>query len=172
MTRDDAVRIAAGRTLPIVVLRAAGVAVAAASFLLVPVPYAVVVVCLALVGAALPATFATWAALVVLVLTRLQAPVALDGTASALLAVVHLMHVIGGLQLALPLGGRIRLRALASPARRWLVLQVPAQALLLAALAATRLPLHGLVPAGAVAVAVAVVVLVMVVLVRALAVRR
>jgi len=172
MTREDTVHLAAGHTLPLLILRVAGVAAAAASFFLIPVPYAVLVVGLAIVGAALPTTFATWAALVVLTLVRLAAPVALDGSASALLVIVHLMHVIGGLQLGLPLRGRIRLRALAAPARRWLMVQLPAQALLLAALAATRLPLHGLLPAGAVAVAVAVGVVVMVVLVRALAVRR
>lgn len=172
MRRDDPVRIAAGRTLPLPMLRIAGVVVAAASFFVVPVPYAILVVCLAAVGAVVPATFTTWAAIVVLAFAHLAQPLALDGRAAVLLAIAHALHVLAGLQLVLPLMGRIRLRALAAPARRWLAVQVPAQALLLLALAATRLPLSGLLPAGVVAVAAALCVVIMVVLVRALTARR
>jgi len=172
MTRDDTVQVAAGRTVPLLVLRAAGVVVAAASFVLVPLPYAVVVVALAVVGAIVPGTFTTWAAIVVLALAQLAAPLAVDGRANVLLLAVHLLHVIGGLSLVLPTFGRIQLRAFAAPARRFLLLQVPAQVLLLLGLAARSLPLAGLLPAGAVAVAAAATVAVMVVLVRAVTARR
>ncbi|WEG10204.1 hypothetical protein PU630_06530 [Microbacterium horticulturae] len=170
MTRDQDVRISVGRTVPLWSLRAAGVVVAAASFFLVPVPYAIIVVCLATVGAAVPATFTTWAAIAVLALAELgQAP---DAGASVFLLVAHLLHVIGGLQLALPWKGRLQLRALAAPARRWLMLQVPAQVLLVLALLARSLPLSGVLPAGAVVVVTAAAIVLMVVLVRVLAARR
>lgn len=170
MTRDRDVRIAVGRTVPLWTLRAAGVVVSAASFFLIPVPYAILVVVLAAIGAVVPATFTTWAAIAVLALAQLGQP--LDARASLFLVIVHLLHVIGGLQLALPWTGRLQVRALVSPARRWLTLQVPAQVLLVLALLARGLPLHGMLPAGAVAVATAVGIVAMVVLVRALAARR
>ncbi|QAY61549.1 hypothetical protein ET475_17305 [Microbacterium protaetiae] len=172
MTRDDTVRITAGRTVPLPLIPAAGVVVAAASFLLIPLPYAIIVVCLAAVGALVPRTFTTWAAIVVLALAQLAHPLAFDARANALLLVVHLLHVIGALSLALPATGRLQLRALVGPARRWLLLQLPAQALLLIVLAAIGLPLGGVVPAGAVAIVAAVCVVAMVVLVRLLAARR
>lgn len=172
MTREEAVQIAAGRTLPLWAIRVAGVAVAAASFVVLPLPYALLVVGLAAVGAIVPATFTTWAAIVVLAFAQLAQPLAVDARAVVLVAVVHLLHVIGGLQLALPPTGRIRLRALAAPARRWLAVQVPAQVGLLLALAATRVPLRGLLPAGVVAVGASVCVVIMVVLVRLLSARR
>jgi hypothetical protein len=51
MTREEDVQIAVGRTVPLWTLRAAGVVVAGASFFLVPVPYAIIVVVLAAIGA-------------------------------------------------------------------------------------------------------------------------
>jgi hypothetical protein len=170
MTREQDVQIAVGRTVPLWTLRAAGVVVAAAAFFLVPVPYAIIVVILAAIGAVVPATFTTWAAIAVLALAQLGQP--LDAWASLLLVIAHLLQVIGGLQLALPWNGRLQLRALVSPARRWLMLQVPAQVLLVLALLARGLPLNGALPAGAVAVATAVGIVAMVVLVRVLAARR
>lgn len=172
MMRDDTVRIAAGRTLPLPLVRVAGVVVAAASLLLVPLPYAVIVVCLAALGMAVPASYAMWAAIVVLAVARLTTPLAFDGRANLLLLIVHLMHVLGALALVLPWSGRIRVRALAAPARRWLVVQLPAQALVTLVVAASGLALRGVFPAGAVVIAAAVCVVVMVVVVAVLVSRR
>jgi len=173
MRQADPVQLEARRTIPLVVLRVAGVVLAAASFMLIPLPYAIVAVCLALVGALLPASLMTWGAIVVMTLSLLAHPLALDGRAHALLLAVHLLHVLGGLALALPALGRLQLRALVGPGRRWLLLQLTAQALLLLAeLAATHLPRLVPGPAGAVVIASALCVIAMVILARVLTSRR
>lgn len=167
-----AVQITAGRTLPLWTLRAGLIVAAAASFLLIPVPFAVVTTGLAVVGALLPTSLLTWASLVVLALTHLAEPLALDGRANAVVLIVHVMHVLGGLSMALPLVGQITLRALIAPARRWLAVQVPAQMLLTLAIVAASAPRSGVVPAGAVAIGSAIAVVVMVVLLRVRMARR
>ncbi|GAA3769397.1 hypothetical protein GCM10022240_22250 [Microbacterium kribbense] len=163
----------AAASVPLMALRAAVVVVAGAAFALAPPPYAIAALVMALAGAIWPTSLLTWGALLVVALAQLgHLPTAGDWHPYLALVVVHLLHALGSLTLALPARGVLQLRALARPARRWLLVQVPAQVLLVVGLLAQRMPREGLVPAGLVAVAAAVCAVAIAVLLRALAPRR
>ncbi|UUT35227.1 hypothetical protein [Microbacterium elymi] len=89
-----------------------------------------------------------------------------------MLALVHALHVLGGLNLALPALGRVRLRVLAHPARRYLVVQVVAQPVLFAGLVLAQAPVRDALPPAAVVLATAVCAVAVVVVLRVLAARR
>ncbi|MHA7986474.1 hypothetical protein ACX9R5_11755 [Rathayibacter sp. CAU 1779] len=109
-----------------------------ASLLLVPEPFAVVSAALALLGAVLPASLAAWGTALVIGLAQLARPAdAADWHPYAVLAVVHLLHVLGAVTLVVEPFGRMQVRALARPLTRWIVIQVPAQAVLAATLVLT-----------------------------------
>ncbi|NNC10521.1 hypothetical protein HII28_01285 [Planctomonas sp. JC2975] len=107
----------------------------AASFLLVPEPFTVISAGLALLGTVLPASLAAWGAALVIGLAQLARPAdAADWHPYAVLAVVHLLHVLGAMTLVVEPVGRMQVRALGRPLRRWIVIQVPTQAVLAATL--------------------------------------
>ncbi|WP_029145092.1 hypothetical protein [Microbacterium luticocti] len=162
-----------GRGIPLPLLRGAAVLVSCAAFAAVPAPYAIAVVALTALGALLPTTLATWGAVLVVGLGQLLHPGWLATPAPFVaLALAHALHVLGGFGLALPGRGRLQLRALIAPARRWLVVQLVAQPVLAAALLVQHAPVRALLPAWAVVIVTALCAVVIVVLLRLLAARR
>lgn len=161
------------RTVPTVAVRAIVVVVACAAFAMLPRGYALLAVGLAVLGALLPTSLAAWGAALVIGLAQLTHPATLtDWRVYAAVAVVHALHVVAGWTLVLPVRGRLRPRVLWPSLRRWLVIQVPAQAAVAGALALQMLPVRPAVPAGAMAVAAAGCAVVIVILLRVLAARR
>jgi len=164
-------RVVEAVAVPLVLLRVLPVALAAAGFALIPVPYAIGALVLAGVGAVLPGTLATWGAAVVLAATQLLSA-GPDIRPFVVLALVHALHVLGGLCLALPVRGRLQLGSLWAPARRWLVIELGAQPVLAIAMLAQQAGLRSLLPAGVAVIGVAAGVVMMIVLLRVLAARR
>ncbi|WP_243063005.1 hypothetical protein [Humibacter sp. RRB41] len=160
-------RISAGVLIPGVSPRLAGALIGcAAALTMMPEPFSYIAMALALVGALFPSTLATWGCALALALTQLaRTPDAGDWRPYVTLAVVHLLHVIGALALVVEPGGSLQVRALLRPLRRWLVLQLPAQAVLALVLAfsGTNAP-RGLPTAGVFAVIAAACVAAIVVL--------
>lgn len=170
---DDRAAVHEPRTIPAVSVRVAVVVVACAAFALVPVPYALLAVGLAVLGAVLPASLGAWGVILTVGLAQLTHPAALaDWRVYATLAVVHALHVLGGWSLAVPWRGRMHVDVMRRPARRWLTIQVPAQGVLAGLLSLQNLPVHDVVPAGAVVVTASICVVVIVVLLRVLGARR
>jgi hypothetical protein len=121
-----------------VVPRAAAVLVAASAFAFMDPPYAVIAMALAVVGAFAPGSLGTWGCALVIGLAQLAHPAdAADWRPYATLAVVHLLHVLGGLTMVVPWRSRMQVRVLRRPLVRWIVIQVPAQALLAGVLVAS-----------------------------------
>ncbi|GAA4342435.1 hypothetical protein [Microbacterium rhizosphaerae] len=121
-----------------VVPRAAVVVVAAAAFAFMDPPYAVIAVALAVVGAFAPGSLGTWGCALVIGLAPLARPAdAADWRPYATLAIVHLLQVLGGLTMVVPWRSRMQVRVLRRPLVRWVLIQVPAQALLAAVLFAS-----------------------------------
>ena len=164
--------VAAGPTVPLAALRVALVAAACVGFAVAPPPYAVAAVAIAIVAALLPAGLLAWVAAGIIALALLAHPASVaDPRPYLAVAAVHLLQVLGALTVALPVRGRLQVRALARPARRFLILESAAQSLL-ALVLWVRPGVGGSVAAGAVAIAVAACVVSAVLLVRALARRR
>lgn len=162
-----------GPWVPLVALRVALVAAACVAFAVAPLPYALIAVALALVGAVLPASLLGWAAAFVIAMAQLAHPAAVaDPRGYIALIAVHLLHVLAGLILVLPARGRLQVRALAVPARRWLIIEVVAQPVLALALWARAGHVGGAIAGGAVAVAAALCALAMVIALARLARRR
>jgi hypothetical protein len=172
MTTIPAATASAG--IPVPLLCAVPVVLAGLGFTVAPAPYAVTAAVLAVIGAVFPATLATWGTGLVIALAQLLHPAAAaaDLRPYAVLALVHALHVLGGLCLVLPRRGRVQVRALAHPARRWLIVQLIAQPVLAAALFAQQAPLRTILPATAVVVVTAACAVAVVLLLRALAARR
>jgi hypothetical protein len=173
MTDTSTTVIRAGRSVPALTPRLLVVAVtSAAAVTLVPEPFTFVAVALALLGAVFPHTLGTWGAAVVIGLSALShAPDAGDWHLYAMVAVVHLLHVLGAMTLIVEPVGDLQLRTFVRPLRRWLVLQVPAQlvlalALLLQPLARTAAVSATIAGTAAIAAAVAVTVIAVVMMRR------
>lgn len=172
-TDRSPVRIELGAWMPLPLLRVAFVAVACLAFAVAPLPYALAAVVLAIVGAALPAGLLGWGAAVVIAMAQLLNPGALtDPRPYLALLAVHLLHVLAGLILVLPARGRLQLRALAAPARRFVLIEVVAQPLLALALWARAADVPLGVGGDAVAIGAAVCAVAIVVLLWVLARRR
>jgi hypothetical protein len=124
--------------VPGVVPRVAAVALALSAFAFMAPPYAVIAVALAVIGAFVPGSLGTWGCALMIGLAHLShsADVA-DWRPYATLAVVHLLHVVGGLAMVVPWRARIQARALRAPLARWAAIQVPAQVVLVGVLFAS-----------------------------------
>jgi hypothetical protein len=147
--------VVAGAVLPGALPRAAVVALACTAFALVPLPAAVIAVAFAVVAAVVPASLGAWAAALAIGLGQLAHPAdPSDWRSYAALAVVHLLHVIGGMAMVVDPWGRMQVRALRRPLLRWLWIQLPAQAVLAAVLLVPHAPFAG--AGGAFAIAAAV----------------
>ena len=104
---------------------------ATGSLLLIPAPFSFIAVVFALLGAVLPTSLGTWIAAALIGFAQLaRTPDASDWRPYAALAGVHLLHVIGSLTLVVDPFGRMQLRVFARPLRRWILIQLPAQAAL------------------------------------------
>ncbi|GAB3387634.1 hypothetical protein GCM10027568_07560 [Humibacter soli] len=142
-------RVSAGPVIPGLSPRIAIALIGCGAALTVmPTPFSYLAVALALLGALFPATLAAWGCALVLGLAALaRTPDPTDWRFYVTLAVVHLLHVLGALALVVEPGGSLQMRALARPLRRWLVVQVPAQAVLaLVLVIAGSSAVHGLPP--------------------------
>ncbi|HLT67880.1 MAG TPA: hypothetical protein VKZ73_08420 [Microbacterium sp.] len=160
MRRD---RIVIGPATPGFVLRAGGVLlVAAAALVLQPVTFwQVSFVLAAIAGAVFPRTGLAWAALLVAPLALLMQDISPWRTAIAIV-VVHLGHVLAGLNLVIPGRSRVALAALRPTALRWLAVQLASQGVAAAVLTIPRADGSGIAwvaPVGALAVALLAVVL-------------
>lgn len=137
VARDpDAAWPATGPAVPVVAVRVllAVVGIAGCATCLPSVAWAVVGALVAVTAALRPSSLAPWVLAGVLVLHQLGTDPGPGWRFAVLLAAVHLLHVLGGLALALPVRGTLEVRALAAPARRFVVVQAPAQVVAQAAL--------------------------------------
>lgn len=83
---------------------------------------------LAVAGTIAPNLVPTWWLVLLLGLSQLwREPSVTDFAYYALLAGVHLLHVLGGLARLLPWGGRLQVGALTLPLRRFVIVQAVAQ---------------------------------------------
>jgi hypothetical protein len=159
-------RISAGAVVPGFVPRlVVALLGTAAAVVLVPAPFGYLPAALAVVGALFPATLGAWGCALVVALAQLaRAPDAADWHPYAVLTIVHLLIVFGALSIVVEPGGVMQLRVLARPMVRWLLVQVPAQCVLIVALMLGRdralLPLPGAFAAAGAVCAVVIVVLV------------
>jgi hypothetical protein len=90
-------------------------------------PWFVIGALVAVAAALRPVTLAPWLLAGLLALHQLATDPAPGWRFAILLAGVHLLTVLGGFALALPVHGRLELRALVAPLRRFVAVQVPAQ---------------------------------------------
>jgi hypothetical protein len=124
--------------VPGVVPRVAAVAVALSAFAFMAPPYAVIAVALAVIGAFVPGSLGTWGCALMIGLAHLSHSAEVgDWRPYATLAVVHLLHVLGGLAMVVPWRARMQARVLRRPLVRWVVIQVPAQLVLVGVLLAS-----------------------------------
>ncbi|MDT0157487.1 hypothetical protein Q9R19_07625 [Microbacterium sp. ARD32] len=127
MSRDDVLRI--GAAVPGAVLPAASLLIAVGGGMLIGAATG----WLAMLGAAcllsafVRAIGGPWLSIAVLVVVLTTSEPAGWRTAVVVLA-VHLLHVLGSLALTIPLRARVALRALQPTARRFVVVQLIAQA--------------------------------------------
>lgn len=155
MRRDETLRIGASAPGAVMRVLIVLVAVTAAALLDAPPVWFAVVAALALFGAAMPARGGSWAAAAVLV--ALLVVLGPDGgRASAVVAAVHALHVLGALSLVVPATARVTLQALRPTAVRFAGVQAVGQAVLFVIAA---VPTRGSLPLAAIAGAVAVFVL-------------
>lgn len=128
MARDDVLR--AGAAVPSGMLRVGFVvsAAAAATTLFPLVGWQVIMIALAVLAATVPSTLAAWATIVCLPVALLLDELSL-WRACVAVGAAHLLHVLGSLTLAVPVRARVTLRALAPTARRFLLVQLSAQAM-------------------------------------------
>jgi hypothetical protein len=167
------VTVDGGRCVPGILPRVAVVILSLAAFALLPTPYSYVAIALAVIGALLPPTLATWGCLLVIGLGQLARPAdAGDWHLYAALAVVHLLHVVGALSMVIDPRGMLQLRALRRPLARWAMIQVPAQAVLAMALLVREFAVAGSVLLGAFAIVGAVSAAAAIVLLMVLSPRR
>lgn len=103
----------------------------------VTVPFwLIVALALAVAAAAAPRLHMAWALMVLLAFAQLSHPPLLtDWRPYVLMAGLHLLHVLASMSLAVPLRGRIALSVLGRTLRRYLVIQLLAQGLLIIVLA-------------------------------------
>ena len=130
---------AIGPWVPTGTLRVIFFAVAAGLCVLVHAhPFWLVVGLLLAAGTTLaPDRVPAWWLLLLLALSQIwREPSVTDPTFYLLLAGVHLLHVLGGLARLLPWMGRLQLRALVSPLRRFVLVQTVSQAVAVGALLA------------------------------------
>ncbi|KRA23135.1 hypothetical protein ASD65_00905 [Microbacterium sp. Root61] len=136
MNRYRHATVHAQATVPAVALRVAIVALGASAFVLVPFPMAWVAFALAVLGAIVPISVCTWASAAIIALAQLVGlPPALDLRPFAVLAIVHLLHVLGALTLVVDWRGTLQVRAVVPTVRRLLAIQIPAAAVLVVVLA-------------------------------------
>lgn len=139
MTRRLRAQVRAGTLVPALVPRVAVVAVSCLAFALVPLPAALVAVALSVAAALVPTSLGAWGAALVIGAGQLAHPASVgDWRIYAALAVVHLLHVLGGFAMFVDPRGMMQLRTLRRPLQRWLWIQLPAQALLVVVLAVPR----------------------------------
>ena len=107
----------------------------AGALLLLPAPFSYLAGLFAVLDAVIPASLGAWVTAAFIAFGQLaRTPDAADWRPYAALAVVHLLHVLGALALVVEPFGRMQLRVFARPLRRWLLVQIPAQAVLVGAL--------------------------------------
>ena len=137
-----------GRWVPTATVHLAYFAVAAALCVLVlgrPF-YLGVGLLLAVSGTLVPQRVPSWWLLLVLGVSQLwREPSRTDVSFYVLLAGVHLLHLLGGLARLVPWRGRMQVTAFISPVRRYLLVQLFAQATAVGTLAAFG-DAHGTVP--------------------------
>lgn len=137
MSRERRAVIHAGLCVPAMAPRVLSLVIGGtAAVLLVPEPFAVIGVALAVLGAVIPASLGVWGTAAVIALAQLaHAPDAADWHPYAALACVHLLHVVGAIAFVVEPTGTMQVRVFARPLLRWVTIQVPAQVVLAAALA-------------------------------------
>ncbi|SEC24663.1 hypothetical protein SAMN04489806_2952 [Paramicrobacterium humi] len=167
--------LATGTRIPATVLRGALALVIGALCAVAVPPGFWLVVCggIGLAAVIVPRSYAAWFFIFAIGLTALaRTPDPLDGRAYAVLAGIHLVHLLAGFTVLLPLRGSIGARTLTRPALDYLLLQAPCQVLLAVALVLASgtsrewPPITVLAPVGA-AAAVALAVLLVLPLSRA-----
>lgn len=143
-------RVSVGAYIPAFAPRLATALIGcAAALTLVPAPFGLFGALFAILGAVFPAALGAWGCALVIALAQLaRTPSVTDWHPYAVLAAVHLLHVVGSLAIVVEPGGVLQLRTLRTPLLRWLAIQVPAQAvlalaLLLASSGPAVLPLPG-----------------------------
>lgn len=159
-------RISAGSVVPGFAPRlAVALLGTTASIVLVPAPFGYLGAGLAIVGALFPATLGAWGCALVVALAQLARHTdAADWHPYAVLGIVHLLLVLAALSIVVEPAGVLQVRALARPMVRWVLVQVPAQCVLIVTLmlgpARPVLPLPGAFAAAGAICAVVIVVLV------------
>ncbi|GAB2514760.1 hypothetical protein [Paramicrobacterium agarici] len=126
------------RALPSCVVHV-GVAVVAVTLSVMIIPtrfWLIVALVLSIAAAAVPRVYSAWGLAVLLALYQLSfEPSAAGWRTYTLLAGIHLLHVLAALSLVVPLRGRIDARVFLRVLRRYAVVQLPCQALLVIVLA-------------------------------------
>lgn len=136
-TRARAAAPAMGRWIPTATVPVSFLAVSIGLCLLVLAPpfWLAVGVLLAVGAVVVPTLVPAWWLLLLLSLGQLwRAPMVADLVFSLLLAGVHLLHVLASLARVLPWRGRMQLRALVRPLRRYLLVQAITQTIAIGAL--------------------------------------
>lgn len=159
-TPRASIRVPRGIPASVVHVAVAAVSVTLA-ISLVPVTFwAIVAIALGITAAAAPRLYTAWAFNGLLALMQLTRDVsAADWQPYVLLAGLHLMHVLASLALVVPLRGMIDARAFTRVLRRFVIVQLPCQALLAGVLVVTAseaftIAIPALAPIGAVALIV------------------
>lgn len=137
MTTQSKTRIRAGVSVPALTPRVLTLVVGTgAALLLVPEPFTVIAIGLAVLGTVLPSSLACWGVAVIVGLSQLGRPPDAAGWQPYLtLAVVHLLHVLGAIAFVVEPLGTMQLRVFGRPLLRWIAIQAPAQAVLATVLA-------------------------------------
>jgi hypothetical protein len=152
--KDDTLEL--GLWIPGAMLRLGAVAVVACAVVILQpgIGWEVLAVLAALAGSIVPITGLGWIALAVIPFALILEPMEL-GRASLAVLTVHLGHVLATLSLTMPIRSRVSLRALRPTAVRFAVVQLVAQALMVAAVifASEEGRVPWLAPVGALAVA-------------------
>ncbi|GAA2848341.1 hypothetical protein [Microbacterium arabinogalactanolyticum] len=152
MRRDDRLAVGIsvpGWSLPVV---STAVAVAAGSMIHAAAGWIIVMGVLCLLSGVARVLGGPWVSAVVLVIV-LVASDAAPGRTAVVIAAVHLLHVLGSLAMAVPVGARVAVPALRSTAIRFAIMQAVGQA---AGVLAFLLPQGRVLPAAVVLGALAV----------------
>lgn len=121
------------RALPAVLVHVSLVVVTTAlSLAIVPVAFwLVVAIALGIAAGAVPRLYTAWALIILLPLFQLpRDPSTIDWRPYALLAGLHLIHNLASLALVVPVRGMIDARVFVRPLCRFVIVQLPCQALL------------------------------------------
>lgn len=153
MSRNDRLSIGPRITGLWLRLLAVIVAVTAAILLDVPFGWLVTVAIVTALGSLFPMMGGIWVGAAVLIGALAVRP-AEPTEVAAVIAAVHLLHVVGSLSLVVPLSARVSVRALVPTLINFAVVQVIAQAV---GLAAVMLPRQGTASAAVIAGSAAVV---------------